>query len=446
MAARRRAAQNMNGLLDVVDIRIRQLLDRYKALVGVLILTACIQGGVMISQFLAAFYLTPNQVGVIRTVESILSIVVLGTSVGAPTLAIREIAALRDDAARAALLKRLICMELIVGALAIAGMLLARSLVHGAMLHYASMIAGVALLSNTIRVIAAFVQGIQKAASFSVRVIILTVIALLAVSLSSWYGGVEGWVIGRYIGEGVVLIGFAHAVRHYLAGVGGFGRNVLPDWHIVVLGITANLALFIRLLCDNLPILALAAAKIPTDQIGFFGLATLVMMGPNLILAVTMQVELPRVVSVLSDADLVHERFRKLLRNMLGIAFLFLGLIALVWFVNRELIHLRYTPTINALFIMSFVLPIRAITLSIGTMFTALGKYRVSVYVSLAELAIVGAFAYPVVRHWGANGAILLFVTGAVVSICLHVGALKISGLLDLPFHRSRSRRSDATR
>jgi O-antigen/teichoic acid export membrane protein len=272
----------------------------------------------------------------------------------------------------------------------------------------------------------------------------LTIIAIVAVSISAKYGGVEGWVMGRYIGEGVVLIGFAHSVRYYLMGV-RFSRDVLPGWSVVVLGMTANLALFVRLLCDNLPILTLAAAKIPTDQIGFFGLATLVMMGPNLILAVTMQVELPRVVSVLSDDLLVHERFRKLLRNMLGIALLCLGLVLFAWLVNREMLHLQYTPTINALAVMSFALPVRAITLSIGTMFTALGKYRFSVYVNLAELIVVGAFAYPVVRYFGANGAILLFVSGAVISIGLHVGALKISGLLEFPVYRSRSGRRDAT-
>jgi O-antigen/teichoic acid export membrane protein len=411
----------------------------------VLILTACIQGGVMISQFLAAFYMTPNQLGIIRTVESVLSIVVLGTSVGAPTLAIREIAALKDDDERSALLARLICMELIVGVVVIIGMLLVRGFVHGEMLRYASMIAGVALLSNTIRVIAAFVQGVQTAALFSVRVVILTLAAVSTVSVASWYGGIEGWVIGRYLGEGAVLVGLVHGVRHYLSGTGRFGRQTLPSWHIIALGVTANLALFIRLLCDNLPILALAAAKIPTDQIGFFGLATLVMMGPNLILAVTMQVELPRVVSVLPNAKLVSERFRRLIGNMVSIALLFFGLILLVWVVNREFLHMTYTPTINALFIMSFVLPIRAVTLSIGTMFTALGKYRFSVYVNLVELAIVGGFAYPLARHFGANGAILLFVAGAVVSIGLHVSALKISGLLDLSYYRFWPGRKDAT-
>ncbi len=169
------------------------------------------------------------------------------------------------------------------------------------------------------------------------------------------------------------------------------------------------------------------------------------MMGPNLILAVTMQVELPRVVSVLANAHLVSERFGSLLRNMLGIAFMFFGLILVAWTVNREFVHMTYTPTINALFVMSFALPLRAITLSIGTMFTALGKYRLSVYVNLAELAIVGGFAYPLARYFAVNGVILLFVAGAMVSICLHVGALKISGLLDLSYYRLWPRRKDAT-
>jgi O-antigen/teichoic acid export membrane protein len=413
-------------------LKIQQLLEKYGTVVGVLILTACIQGGVMISQFLSAFYLSPGQVGVVRTVESVLSIIVLGTSVGAPTLAIREIAALHDGDERAALLGRLICMELIAGAVVVFCMTVLRVFVDGEMWKYASMIAGVALLSNTIRVIAAFVQGIQTAAQYSVRIIAATVAAVGTVCLASWYGGIGGWVVGRYFGEGMVLISLLHGVRRYLFDRRGVRRRMLPGWSVVSLGVTANLALFVRLLCDNLPILALAAAKVPTDQIGFFGLATLVLMGPNLILAVTMQVELPRVVSVLPDSNLVNVRFRGLVGRMLSITLLFLGVIALAWAVNREFLRMTYTPTINALFIMSFILPLRAITLSIGTMFTALGKYRLSVYVNLVELTIMGIVAYPLASHFGANGAVILFVAGAVVSVALHISALKIFELLNL--------------
>jgi len=424
---------------------ILQLLLRYQTPLGVLILTACIQGGVLISQFLSAFFLTPNQVGVIRTVESILSIIVLGTSVGAPTLAIREIAALKDDTERAQLLKRLICMELIVGSLVVVVLLLTRGLMSGAMVHYAAMIAGVALLSNTIRVTAAFVQGTQTAADFSLRVVVLTCFAVSVVCLMSWSFGINGWVMGRYIGEGAVLVGMLLGVRHYFRGTGGLNRHILPGWHILSLGITANLALFVRLLCDNLPILALAAAKTPTDQIGFFGLASLVLMVPNLLLAVTMQVELPRLVAQLHTPALVRDRFSKLVRNMFGMAVLFFFLVLVAWIVNREWLRLAYTPTINALFIMSFALPLRAITLSIGTIITALGKYRVSVYVNFVEVIITGAFAYPLAKHFAVDGVILLFVAGALVSLFLHVGALKLSGLLELLGYQRSNRRGNAS-
>ncbi len=422
-----------------------QLLHRYRTAIGVLILTACIQGGVLISQFLSAFFLTPNQVGVIRTVESILSIIVLGTSVGAPTLAIREIAALRDDAERAQLLKRLICMEIIVGSLVVVVLLLTRGLLSGAMVHYVALIAGVALLSNTVRVIAAFAQGTQTASEFSVRVVVLTCFAISVVCLLSWSFGVGGWVVGRYLGESAVLIGMLLGVRHYFRGTGGINRQVLPNWHVISLGITANLALFVRLLCDNLPILALAAAKVPTDKIGFFGLASLVLMVPNLLLAVTMQVELPRLVSQLHTPALIRERFNKLVRNMLGMAVLFFFLVLAAWIINREWLRLTYTPAINALFMMSFVLPLRAITLSIGTVITALGKYRVSVYVNIVEVIITGAFAYPLAKYFAVDGVVLLFVAGAVVSLLLHLGALKLSGLLVLLGYQRSSGRADAS-
>jgi O-antigen/teichoic acid export membrane protein len=261
----------------------------------------------------------------------------------------------------------------------------------------------------------------------------------------SWSFGINGWVMGRYIGEGAVLVGMLLGVRHYFRGTGGLNRHILPGWHILSLGITANLALFVRLLCDNLPILALAAAKTPTDQIGFFGLASLVLMVPNLLLAVTMQVELPRLVAQLHTPALVRDRFSKLVRNMFGMAVLFFFLVLVAWIVNREWLRLAYTPTINALFIMSFALPLRAITLSIGTIITALGKYRVSVYVNFVEVIITGAFAYPLAKHFAVDGVILLFVAGALVSLFLHVGALKLSGLLELLGYQRSNRRGNAS-
>lgn len=200
--------------------KILHLFNRYRAVVGVLILTVCIQGGVLISQFLAAFFLAPSQVGVVRTIESILSILVLGTSVGAPTLAIREIAALQEGREQAQLLKRLICMELVAGGFVVATLLGARGFWPGGMMHYASMIAGVALLSNTIRVIAAFMQGTQTASLFSLRILALTCMSVGVVCLMARAFGVDGWVAGRYFGEATVLAGMLIAVRHCFGGTG----------------------------------------------------------------------------------------------------------------------------------------------------------------------------------------------------------------------------------
>lgn len=410
--------------------RILHLFNRYQGAVGVLILTVCIQGGVLISQFLAAFFLVPSQVGVVRTIESVLSLVVLGTSVGAPTLAIREVAALQDARQQAVLLKRLICMELIAGSFVAATLLGTRGFWAGEIMHYASMIAGVALLSNTIRVVAAFMQGTQTASLFSLRVVVLTCLSVGVVCLMARAFGVDGWVVGRYVGEATVLVGMLMAVRHYFGGGEGLSRDMLPTWHIVSLGVTANLALFFRLLCDNLPILALAAAKIPTDQIGFFGLASLMLMGPNLLLSVTAQVELPRLVAQLQTPVLLRERFGRLVRNMVALAAVFLVFVFITWFINYKWLGLTYTPTINALFIMVFALPMRAATLSLGTLITALGKYRIFVYVNVIEAIITAMFAYPVARHFAAEGVIVLFVVASFASLLLHLSAVKLSGVL----------------
>lgn len=221
---------------------------------------------------------------------------------------------------------------------------------------------------------------------------------------------------------------------------------MLPTWHIVSLGVTANLALFFRLLCDNLPILALAAAKIPADQIGFFGLASLMLMGPNLLLSVTAQVELPRLVAQAHTPELLRERFDRLVRNMVSLATAFIVLVSVAWFINHKWLGLTYTPTINALLIMVVALPMRAATLSLGTLITALGKYRVFVYVNIIEAIITAIFAYPAARHFAAEGVIVLFVAGSFVSLLLHMSAVKFSGVFALLGYRGLTWRGNASR
>lgn len=55
--------------------------------------TVSIQGAVVLSQFVAAFIVTPNEIGVIRTIESAISVLVLLTGLGAQVIAVRDGAA-----------------------------------------------------------------------------------------------------------------------------------------------------------------------------------------------------------------------------------------------------------------------------------------------------------------------------------------------------------------
>lgn len=100
---------------------------------------------------------------------------------------------------------------------------------------------------------------------FFICVVILIFFVVGIVCLMLWLFGVEGWVIGCYIGESVVLIGMLFGVCYYFYGSGGFNCYMLFNWSIILLGIMVNLVLFVCLFCDNLLILVLVVVKVLMD-------------------------------------------------------------------------------------------------------------------------------------------------------------------------------------
>ncbi|VVE35091.1 hypothetical protein PCE31107_03863 [Pandoraea cepalis] len=399
---------------------------------SVLILTMCIQGGIIASQLFTTLYLTSSEVGVIRALESILSILVLGVSFGAPSLAIREAAAHADDSERAHLMARLLIIELVAGGVTFVVLLtIQRFLPNTETIRLVSRVAAVALLTNSVRVLAGFAQGLQITTQVSIPLIVSTTASMAIVTVSAYSFGIGGWVVGRYVGEATVLLAFVFCLRDYFRKVFPlFSRKNLPSKSLVILGFTANLALVVRLVCDNLPILGMTAAKVKPDQIGYFGIATLVLMAPTLLMAVTSQVELPRIVTVAHDLLRVTDRLRRLTRALAKIGGLCIAVSLLAGIVNRLILHISYTATLDILVVISLALPLRGIALSVGTVFMALRHYRTSMYVNVAEVMLTSVPAYVLARTFGAYGAAAAFLLGSLISAILHLGTLRFSGML----------------
>ncbi|VVE50122.1 hypothetical protein PCE31107_04647 [Pandoraea cepalis] len=322
-------------------------------------------------------------------------------------------------------------MEMMVGVIAFVGLLAFHRLVlSNAIIGYASLIAGIAVLTNSVRVLAGFVQGTQTAPSVSVILIASTFGSVCVVTGVAHAYSISGWIAGRYLGEMIVLSALVWHLRGYLFRRPILVNQSLPSLTLISLGVSANVAQFVRLLCDNLPILGMTAAKVKTDQIGHFGLATLVLMGPTLIFAVIAQVELPQIVLVRTEHGAVARRMRRLMRSLLRSALLFSGIFIVIGVFNRLIFHFPIGDTLDLLIVLSMALPLRVTSLAIGTVLMALRQYKLSVYINSVEAVLTAPIAYYLAKQFGAKGAAIAFFLGSVLSLALHAGVLRASRLL----------------
>ena len=65
---------------------------RHSRLLQLFIITGCIQGGVIISQFLITPWVAPSIVGGVRSLETLVALVVLAGGLGMQSIAIRDTA------------------------------------------------------------------------------------------------------------------------------------------------------------------------------------------------------------------------------------------------------------------------------------------------------------------------------------------------------------------
>lgn len=356
------------------------------------LLTVTLQGAPIISQAVASLIVPLAVIGSIRTMESALPIMVLLGSLGASSLAVREIAAAPNDASRREMGRDLLLLPF-TGTLALLAigsiLLLLAPSAWAPWIRSALPILPLALLININRCLGGTAQGWNRVAEISVPVAIGSALAVLCHLAGVWFGEARGWMIGRYAGEILVLACFASVLR---PGNGGALRAPIhwPRFGRLAAGaIVLNLAFVFRASADALPLLALATAGQTGAEVGAFGIATLVLTMVMLPIAVLSQFTLPALTKAAASGQASRRTAILMLTALGGLATIAIGGTALLF---AELLPPTFQPVARFVALLSLALPLKAAATGYGTRLIAAARFEAPLLGNGLELAAIFLF------------------------------------------------------
>nr|WP_218166115.1 MULTISPECIES: hypothetical protein [unclassified Pseudomonas] len=397
-------------------------------LLQLIVITACIQGGVIISQFLITPWVDPSVVGVVRSLETIIALVVLAGSLGMQSIAIRDTAASHGTSRQSEVLRQVFLLVGIASGVVIAGIYVAHEFVlTSAISSYVFTTCGLVLLTNLLRVTTGFAQGAKAIREiYFVLMLVTGAGVILHVVLTKLYG-IQGWMAARYLGEFFCLAAVWWKLRAHIFLALDFrqvnGRELMTT---AKSGVIVNASLFVRLLVDSLPVLMLTAYHVKTDEIGFFGIAILSLILGLLPLAIIAQRALPELVEVIHDKSELRERYHAFSKSMLKISStvaLLLILCSCIWLVCVGGV---YKQTAMYIIVLALTLPLKAMALACGTILVALRVFSLSLKTNIVEGLLVLLILYvgiPVLDAWA---GVLGYVVGAVLSAVLLLIAVRV--------------------
>lgn len=391
------------------------------------IVTACVQGAVLISQFLIAPFVEPAMVGMVRSLETVIALVVLAGSLGMQSIVIRDVAACTRPAEQAAVFAKVITLVCVTSLVVMLGIWLFDRLDAADQISmYVSMSCGLVLLTNLLRMATGFAQGARAMRTICIGLLLTSGLGVLAhVALTRLYG-IQGWVVARYLTEFCCLLVVCWQLRSHLKPA--WGRQHVRLGELAAFarsGAIINLGLFARLLVTSLPMLMLSWLYAGTDDVGMFGLAILMQTLGLLPLAIIAQKAVPDLVNELGDREGLRRKYRNLLKSMALVSLVAMLLTmsaALVWLL---VIGGHYERSALYTVFLALGLPLRAIIAACSAMLVAMRSFAFNLQISIFEGALVATILAIGTPGYGGWAGVAASVAGALLSTAIILGAVK---------------------
>ncbi len=360
-----------------------------------LCLIAAVQGAVIVAQIGAAMLVAPEVLGKIRVVESVYSIALLVACLGLPFVVLHDSAASSN---------RAVGRDVFVAASGL-GTLVA-ALVFGLALVYVFIssgteaadvwawigMAGVLIPAVILRNSVALLQGWRQAGANAFWLILLSFSLVGLVCLLAWQNGLVGWVVGRGALEAVLAICLVGLIFR-TAGWRDirwreFSKTVL-DRNIARRGGGAGLGLLVRVVADSLPLLMFRFLSGDLVQTGLWGLVTLVLFFPSLLMGAFAQYMTPLMVAKKSNLRQFELYKSRLLRTLVVISMFGCLMLAGGALMVRSDLLAEYRGACSAFLVVALALPFRAKALANGVVAMVWQRFRYALLVNVFEVFVI---------------------------------------------------------
>ena len=365
-----------------------------------------LQGLAYMSQLFIAKMISPGDFGIVRNVEAALSVMAVIASVGMPSLAVKSVAEVAEPEVRERLIGRLIQVTIFASVLVALTVSLVTRLVlgGGALSIYLSITIWIVGLTACSRTCFNYFQGIKQVQQISLYIAAVSIVALFAMTISVWIAGLQGWVVGRYIGEGLFLALAVIAIRKRLR-FGGALPDVYSYSRLMLLGSAVALSLLVRTALDNSAVLSLYWLGATREEVGYYGLGTLLIFAFLILPGAIASLAVPRFAEQRHDPARIRYLFLRTVKwsfaVMLSVSFL--GILFIPTLI--EILLPQYVPAIPVINMLLLTVPLRTIGMISGSVFLVYNRnIETSIINTVLLSAAIGLYVFLVPR-FGASGA-----------------------------------------
>lgn len=382
-------------------------------------LIASVQGVIILGLAVLVFFISPETLGRIRWLESVLAVAIVFASFGMPTLVFRDAAAAVTISEKGAILLQILKLASFLAV--VVAMVSGVAAFYGENYYFRnehqSVIWAVGLLipACLLRMMVSFVQGAQLEEKLALHVVVVSGIYLLSLVTATSIFGFSGWIAVRYVGEFSLLILLLYLLRIFLKD----GRNTPPKISTLSqlrFGAVANLGFILRVLADHSPVLILKQLSNSVAELGYFGTATVLVFGPLFCLSIVSQYLLPTLIgasNVFSDFSVSYTRFRRVLLMasfVLGVGVVLVGFGLLVFLPE-------YEGAFFTICILAASLIPRAFLLSYGAVFVASRRYDLAFLMNIIELSFILIFAFAWLGFNSTSMALAVFISALIAAV-----------------------------
>jgi O-antigen/teichoic acid export membrane protein len=319
-----------------------------------------------------------------------------------PSLAIRDIAA-ASELERPDLIGRLVGLAALT-AVGVAGIgtLVGKWLVPEPAQPYLTALIWSLVLTASSRTALNYFQGVGRISVIARLSIYCSIASFGAVAALVAVFGIRGWIFGRYVGEvlllGMTLLALRHRLRFQgflpLSSIGRLWRR----------GAVISTGFLVRTAQDNGVTLALAWLG-ASQQVGFYGLAGLLLTPVLLVPSVIGNLALPRFVSLHKDMTRLRPEIRRFALATMSVALF--GAIAAVAVIPSviKIIFPEYSPALSVLYILILSIPLRALNSIAGALLMADDRNGTALLINVVSLTIAVGCCAVLIPYAGSVGA-----------------------------------------